>query len=385
MNQPTPIPKNAEIKGSAAQLLEALPHALIRVSADETITYANSAAEHFFRLGAPVLAKMTIEEILPEGNPMLSVIRQVLVSGHSLTEYALELSTPRTDPELVDIQVVPISDDRGTIAVMIQRRSIAQQIDRQLTHRGAARSVMGMAAMMAHEIKNPLSGIKGAAQLLEPNVSPLDAELTKLICDETDRIASLVDRMEIFSDHRPAARNLVNIHDVLDHVRKIAMSGWGNQVQIVEDYDPSLPPVLGDRDQLVQVFLNLTKNAVEALATIKDKNKELVITLSTAYRPGVRMVIPGAEDKVDLPLEVSVSDNGPGISGDIVAHMFEPFVSTKINGSGLGLALVAKIIGDHGGVIECNSGKGRTIFKTRLPIQKEIGVTQKERGDGYDE
>lgn len=351
---------------SAAQMLQMLPHAILRVDSKQNIRYANAAAENFFKLSAPVLTRMKVDELLPEGNPLLAIVNQILTSGHSVSEYGVELSTPRTEPELVDVQIVPLRDGEGSVQVVIQRRSIAQQIDRQLTHRGAARSVMGMAAMLAHEIKNPLSGIKGAAQLLEHSVSATDAELTKLICDETDRIAGLVDRMEIFSDLRPTARDDVNIHDVLDHVRKIIESAYGGQVRVVEDYDPSLPPVSGDRNQLVQIFLNLAKNSVEAL----EGNDGRTITFSTAYRPGVRMLIPGTQARVDLPLEVSVVDDGPGIPNDIKAHLFDPFVSTKINGSGLGLALVAKIVGDHGGIIECSSESGKTAFRTRLPIQR---------------
>ena len=367
MNEVTTFPASAEVEGAGAHILQALPHPVLRIDASGRLSYVNSAAENFLALSATVLRRMTINELLPEGNPLRTVIAHVLTAGVSVSEYEIELSTPRTPAQLVDVQVIPANDDSGTIIVMIQKRAIAQQIDRQLTHRGAARSVMGMSAMLAHEIKNPLAGIKGAAQLLETNVSPLDAELTKLICEETDRIASLVDRMEIFTDHRPMPRDLVNIHDVLDHVRRLVESGWGEKVILVEDYDPSLPPLSGNRDQLIQVFLNLAKNAVEAL----DGHPDGTITLSTAYRPGVRMRIPGTPDRVDLPLEVSVTDNGPGIPRDIEEHLFDPFVSTKMNGTGLGLALVAKIIGDHGGVIECGTNQGLTAFRTRLPIMRE--------------
>src|SRR3546814_685891 len=203
-----------------------------------------------------------------------------------------------------------------------------------------------MAAILAHELKNPLSGIRGAAQLLELNASQADRELTRLICDETDRICGLVDRMEIFSDKRPINRGPVNIHQVLEHVRKIAQAGFAKHLRFVEKYDPSLPPVYGNRDQLVQVFLNLVKNAAEAVGD--DPAGEIVLT--TAYRHGVRLAVRCSRDRLHLPLEVSVQDNGPGVPEDIRTYLFDPFVTTKASGSGLGLALVAKIIGDHGGV-----------------------------------
>jgi two-component system nitrogen regulation sensor histidine kinase GlnL len=222
-----------------------------------------------------------------------------------------------------------------------------------------------MAAVLAHEIKNPLSGIRGAAQLLDHAVSDEDRLLTQLIRDETDRIVKLVDRFEMFSDDRPPQLEPVNIHDVLDRVRGIARSGFARHIRLVEDYDPSLPPVPANRDQLIQVYLNLVKNAAEAIG---PETPDGEIVLSTAYRPGVRFSVRGTQDRVGLPMEVCVRDNGPGVPADIQPNLFDPFVTGKPSGNGLGLALVAKLIGDHGGIVECESQPRRTVFRTLLPV-----------------
>jgi two-component system nitrogen regulation sensor histidine kinase GlnL len=249
---------------------------------------------------------------------------------------------------------------------MFHERSIALKMDRQLTHRNVARSVTAMAAILAHEIKNPLSGIRGAAQLLEQNCDENDRLLTRLVIEETDRICGLVDRMEMFSDKPHIEREVVNIHQVLEHVRRIAQSGFARHVRFIENYDPSLPPVPASRDQLIQVFLNLVKNAAEATPAQGGE-----IILSTAYQHGVRLALPGSDTRTQLPLVVSIQDNGEGISEDLRPHLFDPFVTTKVNGTGLGLALVAKIVGDHGGIIEFSNLPKGTVFRVHLPIHQK--------------
>jgi two-component system nitrogen regulation sensor histidine kinase GlnL len=367
---PRPTAKDGGFRGLEGEtsILNALPHPVILVAAEGHVRAANDAAQLFFQASANMLARHPLSHFVPFGSPLVSLVDQVRHSGSSVNEYRVDIGTPRIGGErIVDIYATPAAERPGDVVVMLQERTMADKMDRQLTHRGAARSVIGLAAMLAHEIKNPLSGIRGAAQLLEQSVDDDDRTLTRLITEEADRIVKLVDRMEVFSDERPIEREPVNIHIVLEHVRRLAQSGFARNIRVLEEYDPSLPPVFANRDQLVQVFLNLVKNAAEALADTPDGE----IVLSTAFRPGVRLSVPGSSRRMSLPLEFCVRDNGPGVPAEIQAHMFDPFVTTKPNGTGLGLALVAKIIGDHGGVIECDSQPRRTVFRVLLPAYTE--------------
>lgn len=352
----------------AEAVLNALPLAVMVIAPGGMITDANVAAEDFFDMSVALLRRHTLRDLAPFSSPLLALIEQVRQRGAAVNEYKVDLGTPRTPTErLVDLHVAPVPERPGEIVVMLQQRTVVDKMGRQLTHRGAARSVSALAAMLAHEIKNPLSGIRGAAQLLEQQASDGDRMLTRLICDEADRIVKLVDRMEVFGDKGPVEREKVNIHMVLDHVKRLAQSGFGRHIRFLEEYDPSLPPVSGNRDQLIQVFLNLVKNSAEAIGKNATDGE---IILSTAFRPGVRLSLPGSSSrsKTVLPLEFCVRDNGPGVPEDLLSHLFDPFVTTKPGGSGLGLALAAKLIGDHGGIIECESQPRRTIFRVLMPM-----------------
>ena len=348
----------------AGPVLDSLAHPVFVVDAKGRIVYANMAAEQFFQTSSSVLSRQSLEDLTPYGSPIHTLVDQVRKDGHTTSEYQVDLGTPKSGSRLADITVSPVADGGGQVVVALQEATMASKMDRQLTHRSAARSVTAMAAMLAHEVKNPLSGIRGAAQLLELSADDDDRQLTQLICDETDRIVALVERMDMFATDT-SEREPVNIHQVLERVRRVAENGFAAGIRIVEDYDPSLPPVAGNFNQLVQVMMNLVKNAAEAVEAGSGE-----IVLRTAFRHGVRLEVPGSNTKIKLPLEVVVQDNGPGIPEDIRPYLFDPFLTTKPKGSGLGLALVAKIVGDHGGVVECETQPKRTIFRVLLPMQE---------------
>ncbi|MEN3930842.1 ATP-binding protein [Microvirga sp. W0021] len=354
----------------ANDILTALPLPVVLLGEHNEILYANSAAETFFAVSAKVMLRQTLSDLVPFGSPVFTLVEDVRQKHTSVTEHGLDIGTPKIGLDRqVDISVQQMDTDQGQgILLMLRERTMAEKLDQQrVNNRGATRSLSALGSMLAHEIKNPLSGIRGAAQLLELSGSEDDRALTQLICDETDRIVKLVDRMEVLGLTSPSEREPVNVHGVMDQVKRVAQSGFASNIRFVEVYDPSLPPVLANRDQLVQVLLNLVKNAAEAVADKRDG----VITLTTAYRTGVRVQFQGTRERISLPIELSIQDNGPGIPEDILPDLFDPFITTKAQGSGLGLPLVTKIINEHGGIVECDPTSGKTTFRILMPMYRE--------------
>jgi two-component system nitrogen regulation sensor histidine kinase GlnL len=361
----------------AAAILGALPAAVLLVGPGDTVRYANPAAEQLFGVSAATLAEAGLGPVLAPHSPLLELVGRVRRQDHGVTEHHVSLDLPRRGMVcLVDIQATPQSASAGhgpaaerEVVVAIQERTIASRLGRQFAQRDAGRSLGAMAATLAHEVKNPLSGIRGAAQLLGQNAPPSDAELARLICDEVDRIRGLIDRMEALGDSTPLPRTPLNVHELLDHVCALARNGFARQVRIVARYDPSLPLIEGNRDELVQAFLNLVKNAAEAVPSSGGE-----IILSTAYEYGLSLRDGGGRRRTQLPISLSVQDNGDGIPDDVRPHLFEPFFTTKANGRGLGLALVARIVADHGGVLEFDSRPRRTVFTVLLPSHRGDGA-----------
>lgn len=358
---------NGDAEGSA--VLNALPDPVLVVGSDDRVIYANNAAEQLFRASRAYMRERLLSDIIPHDSPVLLLVQRVRRGESSVSQHGVRLETPRIGERLVRVDGAPMAGQTGPVVLTLKEQSIAGKIDRSLTHRDSTRSISAMAALLAHEIKNPLSGVRGAAQLLEQSISEDDAQLTRLIVEETDRVVALIDRMEAFTgDTELDDRGPVNIHEVLERVLALGKAGFASHIRFVEQYDPSLPPVHGNKDRLIQIFLNLIKNAAEAAP---EEGDEIIVT--TAYQHGVRLQAPGGDMPMQLPLVVAVQDNGPGIPEDLRRHIFDPFVTTKQGGTGLGLPLVAKLIGDHGGVIDLDSRPRRTVFRVMLPIVREEG------------
>jgi two-component system nitrogen regulation sensor histidine kinase GlnL len=327
------------------------------------IAAVNPAAETFLNASAKALTGVPAFDRLHIDAPMDEALARARANQSALFINDVDVTTGERPPVQCNIQIAPMHDNPEILLLLLSPREIADRLGRSMTVKTAARSAIGMAEMLAHEIKNPLAGISGAAQLLSMGLAAADRELTDLIVEETRRIVKLLEQVEQFGNMRPPDRRPVNIHDALDRARKSALVGFAARMTIIEDYDPSLPATFADPDQLMQVFLNLIRNASEAAG----RNGGGTIRLRSFYDLSLRIRHSGGPGQA-LPLQVEVIDDGPGIPAAIADDIFEPFVSGRENGTGLGLALVSKIIADHGGWIAVDSVPGRTVFRVSLPV-----------------
>ncbi len=344
-----------------------LPVPALLIDANACIIEANPAAESFLNASSRALKGQPAFDRLHVDADMVSSLSRARANQSALFINDVDVTSGDRPAQQCTVQIAPLADNAEIIMLLISPRDIADRLGRATHAKTAARSAIGMAEMLAHEIKNPLAGISGAAQLLSMGLTAEDRELTDLIVEETRRIVKLLEQVEQFGNLRPPDRRAVNIHDALDRARKSALVGFAVNMTIVEEYDPSLPSTFADLDQLVQVFLNLIKNAAEACGA-----RGGTIRLRTFYDLSLRLRRRDGTGNT-LPLQIEIIDDGPGLPPAIAAEVFEPFVSGRENGTGLGLALVSKIIGDHDGWIAVDSVPGRTVFRLSLPMApKEI-------------
>jgi two-component system nitrogen regulation sensor histidine kinase GlnL len=354
-------------EGLKAAAFEAGADPALIIGADGALKAANEAAESLFGQGLGLILRSRLRDIVGAGDKVDRLMARALETGSTARERDVEFALPGQPAFQAAIVAAPLGDG----AVLLTLHPSGTHVARRTIDVHGLRSIGGLGRMLAHEIKNPLAGIRGAAQLLKTGVKAEDQALAELIVEETERIRRLVDRVEELGWDNPVSGHPVNIHAVLDRVKALAANGPADGLVLRDAYDPSLPPTHGDEDQLIQIFLNLVKNAAEAAHARGDGRGEIVV--STAYRHGLRVRTDDGQTKA-VPLEVKIVDNGPGVPARLREQLFEPFVSSKANGTGLGLALVAKLVAAHGGLVDFESEPGRTQFRVLLPVQSERGA-----------
>lgn len=342
-----------------ATLWQSLSIPAIGLDAEDRVITVNGPAEGFLNRSVKSLKGKFLPDLIQLDSELASATGRVRRTLAPLTLHDTGLRVGPAPAVRCDVHLSALEEG---VLILISPQDLAGRLDRARNSRSAARSAIGMAEMLAHEIKNPLAGITGAAQLLSMNLTGEDVELTDLIVEESRRIVKLLDQVEQFGNLRPPQRRAVNLHDVLDRARRSALVGFASHVAIKEAYDPSLPSTWADPDQLQQVFLNLLKNA----AQVADSEGQ--ITIRTFYELSLRVRHSDGSQGAAVPLQVEIIDNGPGIAPDLAGNLFEPFVSGRENGTGLGLALVSKIVSEHDGWISVESEPGRTVFRVSLPM-----------------
>ncbi|MEO0390512.1 MAG: ATP-binding protein [Pseudomonadota bacterium] len=346
---------------SIGDLWASIPVPAVRIDDRNRITDINPAAEGFLNVSAKSIYGTPIWDAVNVDAPIEDSFARARANGTPLFVNDVDVGSGQRAPLQCGLQIAPLQGAPGDMLVIISPRELAGRASQNLNAKSAAKSAIGMAEMLAHEIKNPLAGITGAAQLLSMNLSPEDLELTDLIVAESRRIVKLLEQVEQFGNLSPPDRRAVNVHDVLDRARRSALLGFGASMKIKEEYDPSLPMAFGDPDQLLQVVLNLLKNASEAAGEAGG-----TIRLRSYFEHSYRLRRADGAGR-SLPLQIEVIDDGPGLPDKIKGDIFDPFVSGKENGTGLGLALVSKILADHDGWISVSSVPGKTVFRMSLP------------------
>jgi two-component system nitrogen regulation sensor histidine kinase GlnL len=347
-----------------SEIFAGLPAAALAIDPHGCIAHANADAEAMLNYSERAMLGQSLATVLtpPDGRRQRD--------GHGFSVHDSEIATARAGRLRLDWLESAMAEHPGWQVILLHPVGTSRRIGHSADRASGARAAIGAAAMLAHEIKNPLSGIRGAAQLIGSGMHGTPrgedvAELTALITSEVDRIAALIDRMQDFTDTRPLAVEPVNVYPLLDHARRLALAGVAQGVEIEERFDPSLPPAALNRDAMAQVLLNLLKNAAEAMTGQAHRR----ITLTTAFRHGMAVSAAPGRPRQPLPIEVCVIDNGPGPPADIAEHLFDPFVSGKPEGQGLGLALTDKLVRAMGGLVQFGREgvPETTVFRILLP------------------
>ena len=346
-------------------LLDNLTTATLLLNADLRLEYMNPAAEMLLAISGQRSHGQFISELFTESTEALHSLRQAVEQAHPFTKREAMLTSLTGQNLTVDYAVTPILSHGGTMLLLeVHPRDRLLRITKEEAQLSKQETSKMLVRGMAHEIKNPLGGIRGAAQLLArqlPDESLRD--YTNVIIEEADRLRNLVDRM-LGSNKLPLLAP-ANIHEVLERVSQLVDMESQGSITLLRDYDPSVPDVLIDREQMIQAVLNIVRNAMQALADVNPPVNGLITLRSRALR---QFTIGHVRHR--LVCKVEIMDNGPGIPAELQETMFYPMVSGRADGTGLGLAITQNIISQHQGLIECESHPGNTVFTLFLPLEQ---------------
>lgn len=351
-------------------VIENMNTAVVLMDQDLRLDYLNPAAEMLFDISLKQSRGTGARELFAGSRELIGALLRCLSQDMSFTEREIHLTVPATQKNLlVDCTLVPLlgGDGRRQVLAEMQQKDHLLKISREEQLLSQQTAMRALLRGLAHEVKNPLGGLRGAAQLLERELRNAGLrEYTQIIIGEADRLQKLVDDM--LGPNRLPRKQLGNIHEVLEHVRTLVLAEAPPTLHIARDYDPSIPESPFDRNQLVQATLNIVRNAYEAL---EGKGQ---ITLRTRTR---RQVTIG-HDVHRLAATLEIIDNGPGIAPEMIDQVFYPMVTGRAEGTGLGLSIAQSIVNQHGGLVQCHSAPGRTVFTLLLPIQSD--GTDRNRG-----
>ena len=352
-----PIKQNALFK----RILENVNTAILVFDQQLRLTYLNPAGEMLFALSLHRIEGSDLHVLFANSEKFVTNVDHALDSGHPFTERELAFSLPNNRQVTADCTVTPLFSGTPNASLLVELAQVDRQLriareEHLLAQHSATRDVI---RGLAHEIKNPLGGLRGAAQLLQAELEDEHLkEYTGIIIQEADRLQNLMNRM--LGPNTLPQKKSTNIHELLERVRQLVKTEIPDGIQIVRDYDPSVPNIFADPDQLIQAVLNLTRNATQSL---KDKG---TITL----RSRIQRQITLGQKRHKLAACIEVIDDGPGIEPEMLDKIFYPMVTGRADGTGLGLPIAQALINQHGGLIECSSRPGETIFTILLPLEK---------------
>ena len=348
-------------------ILNELRTPVFLVNKNNDVVYINSIGEEFFGHSANLIIGFSIYNLIPEDSPVSILLKRVRKSKQGLTEESLDFSNINFPNRKVRAHIVPLSFDSNQIIFQLSELTVSEMFQSQRINSKISKSFSSMVDMLMHELKNPLAGIKGASQLIESDLNSDKnvKELTSLINIESDRIVSLLNRMEQINNNDVIKdQEFLNVHEILNHCKRVAQNSFGSNIKYIESFDPSLPHIFANKDILIQIFLNLLKNACEAASNTSK------IKIKTSFNSDKKISFSHEEIPSSLPLQIEIIDYGTGITKSLLPNIFDPFISSKKEGKGLGLSIVASGLNDMGAVIDVMSSPGLTNFIINFPLKK---------------